>query len=81
MRQHKSTLNSERVGNWITVCVGLLEFADSGNSTKEELLKKHIVSTEETAPEQAMRLLELLEQASFYGTRLRKFGEEVGIQK
>ena len=78
MRQHESTLSPERVENWIALCVGLMEFADSSNEKeKEELLKKHIETTEETTPEQVLRLLGLPEQASFYGTRLSKFREEV----
>jgi len=76
------SVSPERVRNWIKVGVGLLEFADSNDSSKkEDLLKDRIETTDKITPEQVLSLLELPEQASFYHTRIGKFGEGIGGQK
>jgi hypothetical protein len=68
LREHESTLNPERVGNWIGFCVGLVEFSDSGDWwTKESLLKQHINdSPGKFTTERMLLALDLPAQAKFY---------------
>jgi hypothetical protein len=61
-------LNAERVGNWIGLCVGLVEFADFGDwRAKEFLLKQHINDTPgQFTTKQMLLALDLPAQAELY---------------
>ena len=73
-RLHESTLDTERVGHWIRLCVGLVEFADSvEDNALERFLQENVnASIEDFSVESLLKALRLPVQARYYGERIAR---------
>ncbi|CAG8974317.1 hypothetical protein HYALB_00006165 [Hymenoscyphus albidus] len=73
--QHYGTLNHEEITNWTTLCVGLLEFADTVDSgLLRTYLERHIDhSPDDFGIEQVLYRLGLRNIARYYGERAESF--------
>ena len=68
-RQHESTLDADRVGHWIQLCVGLVEFASAvKREDLEKLLRKNVdKSIGDFGVATVLRVCSMEAQARFYG--------------
>ena len=73
-RHHESTLDVERVGHWIRLCVGLAEFADSiDDDVLDRFLREKVnASIDEFSVESLLKALRLPAQAQYYGEKIAR---------
>ncbi|KAH6669360.1 hypothetical protein B0J14DRAFT_657450 [Halenospora varia] len=80
-KQHESTLDAERVSNWIRFCVGVCEFADTVELKKlMPFLERHVDRVERFGIGQVIAalgmLLDLVEYYDDYAKKLRAEGKD-----
>lgn len=69
-RQHEATLDPERVVNWINVCVGLVEFANTVDSDSlDKFLSSHIDDNKDFTVIDLLRAIGRPVEAVFYEKR------------
>ena len=66
-RQHEGTLDTQRVGNWIEVCVGLVNFAHQVPPDHMGAFLKSAVDNEEYTIDNLLLSIGLPRQAEYYG--------------
>jgi hypothetical protein len=79
-RQHETTLNSDRVMNWVQLCVRLLEFADTVERERvDNFLKAHVdEGPQNFSLTRVLCALGMPAQGRYYGLRI---GRQNGRQK
>lgn len=75
-RGHEGTLDSERIVNWINVCVGLVEFADTIDPDElDKFLWSHIDYADEFTVIDLLRVIGRPAEAEFYAKRFEEHPE------